>query len=84
MTFVLDNILSQKSRIKRNCAPVMATFYNRIFDTMHAVHTAAHRLFSFQGATNLIECGTYLSKFYYFATQQRSTMVCPHHYVASL
>ena len=84
LTQINVSAYGQKLRIDRHCAPAMETFYNRIFDTLYAVHEAAHRLFSFQGATNLIECGTYLAKFYYFTTREQSTMVCPHHYAPSL
>ena len=63
----------------RRCSPPIVNFAKGIFKKFEEVHKAAYNLFNFEGVTKLLECGEYLTKFYYFATHRRSTMICPRH-----
>ena len=68
----------------RDCSPHLINFFNDIMSKFSKLNDAVHRLFAFQGITNLLECSRYLAKFYYFATQRQTTMVCPRHYEGTL
>ena len=88
----LINIVTDKNIIKhgtdfhmtRDCSPYLIKFFNDIMSKFSKLNDAVHRLFAFQGITNLLECSRYLAKFYYFAMQRQTTMVCPRHYEGTL
>ena len=67
-----------------NCSTHQKMFLNHILDSTRSIQRVVHRLLSMQGATNLIECDSYLRRFYFYATGLTSTMVCPRTYRSSL
>ena len=79
---ILGGVLP-KPNIK--CDPVQAPFYVNNFDVVTSLRRATHRLYSLQGVTNLLECDSFLRRFYVYSTGIPSRMFCPtRHYANSL
>ena len=69
----------------KKCDPVQAPFYANNFDLVTSLRRATHRLYSLQGVTNLLECDSFLRRFYVYSTGIPSRMFCPtRHYANSL
>lgn len=67
------------------CDPVQAAFYANILDSVASLCCTTHRLHSLQGLTNLLECDSFLRRFYVYSTGIPSQMFCPtRHYANSL
>ena len=67
------------------CDPVQAAFYANILDSVASLRRTTHRLHSLQGLTNLLECDSFLRRFYVHSTGIPSQMFCPtRHYANSL
>lgn len=50
------------------CDPVQAAFYANILDSVASLRRTTHRLHSLQGLTNLLECDSFLRRFYVYST----------------
>lgn len=61
---ILGGVLP-KPNIK--CDPVQAPFYVNNFDLVTSLRRATHRLYSLQGVTNLLECDSFLRRFYVYS-----------------
>ena len=60
-------------------------FYVNIFDSVTSLRRTTHRLYSLQGVTNLLECDSFLRRFYVYSTGIPSRMFFPtRHYANSL
>lgn len=67
------------------CDPVQASFYANILDSVASLRRTTHCLHSLQGVTNLLECDSFLRRFYVYSTGIPSQMFCPtRHYANSL
>ena len=68
-----------------SCDPALFKFYERVLSSLRGVQRATTRLFSIQGVTDLLECDSYLRRFYAYVTGRPSSLVCPiRHYANSL
>ena len=70
--------------LTNNCSNPQLNFLNKIIDSTRAIQGVVNRLVSMQGQTNLIECDSYLRRFYRYATGLTSTMICSRAYRSSL
>ena len=70
--------------LTNNCSNPQLHFLNNIIDSTRSIKRVVNRLVSMQGQTNLIECDSYLRRFYRYATGLTSTMICPRAYQSSL
>ena len=71
--------------INSTCDPELAKFYDRVLLSIRGVQRATSRLLSIQGVTDLLECDSYLRRFYAYVTGAQSTLQCPkRHYANSL
>ena len=66
--------------LNNSCDPVLAKFYENVLSSIHSVQRVTARLFSIQGVTNLLECDSYLRRFYNYISGFSSTMTCPQRY----
>ena len=65
-----------------SCDPVLAKFYEHVLSSIRSVHRITTRLFSIQGVTNLLECDSYLRRFYNYISWFDSTLSCSSRYYA--
>ena len=70
--------------ITNNCSLSHSTFFGRLLDTMHNTQKIMNRLLSLSSFSNLLECDSYLRRYYTYATGLSSRMVCPRYYQPSL
>lgn len=66
------------------CAPEQIKFLKSLLLQLRTVQNATQRLFSAHGFTSLIECDSYLHRFYQYSTGFSATMNCPYGYKKSL
>ena len=66
--------------LNNSCDPVLAKFYEHVLSSIHSVQRVTTRLFSIQGVTNLLECDSYLRRFYNYISGFASTLTCPQRY----
>ena len=66
--------------LNNSCDPVLAKFYEQVLSSIHSVQRVTTRLFSLQGVTNLLECDSYLRRFYNYISGFASTLTCPQRY----
>lgn len=71
--------------INSTCDPELAKFYDRVLMSIRGVQRATSRLLSIQGVTDLLECDSYLRRFYAYVTGSQSTLQCQkRHYANNL
>lgn len=70
--------------VNDSCAPEQIKFLKSLLLQLHIVQKATQRLFSAHGFTSLIECDSYLCRFYQYSTGFSATMNCPYGYKKSL
>lgn len=67
------------------CNPIQLAFYANALNFITSLRYMTHRLYSLQGMTNLLECGSFLCCFYIYSTRIPSQMFClTRHYANSL
>ena len=66
------------------CSKLKSDFYEKLLQTMTQVQKATQRLFALPGFSTLVECDTYLARYFQFETNIPSKMVCPRAYRNSL
>ncbi|KAL9955895.1 hypothetical protein ACROYT_G037293 [Oculina patagonica] len=72
-------------KLNISCDPVQTPFYANILDSVSSIQRTTHRLHSLQGVTSLLECDSFLRRFYQYSTGIPSQMFCPtRHYANSL
>ena len=67
-----------------SCSRLKTDFYNRLLNSLLQVQETAQRLLSLPGFSTLIECDTYLRRYFYYQTGIPSRMSCPRGYRNSL
>ena len=69
--------------INSTCDPGLAEFYDRVLMSIRGVQRATSRLLSIQGVTDLLECDSYLRRFYEYVTGSQSTLQCDRRHYAN-
>ena len=67
-----------------SCDPVQAAFYAKILDSVNSIQRTTQRLHPLQGVTSLLECDSFLRRFYQYSTGIPSQMLSTRHYANSL
>ena len=71
--------------LNSTCDPDLAKFYDRVLTSIRKVQRTTNRLLSIQGVTDLLECDSYLRRFYAYVTGLQSTLQCQkRHYANNL
>lgn len=76
--------IGQDFNVNDTCAPEQVMFLKSLLQQLRTVQKATQRLFSAHGYTSLIECDSYIRRFYQYATGLTATMNCPYGYRKSL
>ena len=63
-----------------NCSIPHTTFFGRLFNTIDNTQRIMNRSLSLSSFSNLLECDSYLWRYYTYATGLVSRMTCPRHY----
>ena len=72
-------------KLNISCDPAQAAFYSKILASISSIQRTTHRLYSMQGVTSLLECDSFLRRFYQYSTGIPSRMFCPmRHYANNL
>lgn len=71
-------------QILNNCSLTQNPFFNKLLATMHNTQKVMNRLLSLSSFSNLLECDSYLRRYYSYATGLPRHMACPRHYQSSL
>ena len=69
--------------INSSCDPELSEFYDRVLMSIRGVQRATSRLLSIQGVTDLLECDSYLRRFYAYVTGSQSTLQCQRQHYAN-
>ena len=72
-----------KLRINDTCSPSQKDFYDKLLASIQHTKNAITRLLSLPGMTNLLECDSYLHRYFKHSTGL-SSKICPHTYHSSL
>lgn len=67
-------------QIHNNCSLSQKRFLNKVLDNIYNTQT----LMSLSSFSNLLECDSYLRRYYTYSTGIISRMLCPRHYQSSL
>ena len=65
------------SMSNHSCSLHDRRFFDEILNSVHDFQKTLHRLLSLPGFSNLVECDTYLPRYYQFMMGQPSRMSCP-------
>ena len=76
--------IGQDFTINNTCSKDEARFLEQLLAQIRSVQKSMQRLFSAHGFTSLIECDSYLRRYYEYSTGFQSTMSCPYFYQKSL
>ena len=68
----------------RSCSPPMGKFYDQLLLTIRSFQKVIRRLLSLPGFSTLVECDTYLPRYFQFMVGQVSRMSCPRAYKSSI
>ena len=71
-------------QISNNCSSTQQEFFDSLLNSIHGTQKVATRLLSLSSFSNLLECDSYLRRYFTYATGLPSRMVCPRHYRSSL
>ena len=71
-------------RMNNNCSLPQTTFFGRLLESMHNTQRIMTRLLSLSSFSNLLECDSYLRRYYTYTTGLPSRMRCPRTYQPSL
>ena len=63
-----------------SCSYLKAIFFNQILTSVREIQKVINHLLSLPGFSNLIECTSYLPRFYTYKTGLPAQMSCPHGY----
>ena len=66
------------------CSDFKEKFFNDLLSTVRDFQKVARRLLSLPGFSTLVECDTYLSRYFQFLVGQLSRMSCPRAYRSSV
>lgn len=70
--------------INNTCDQTQATFLQTLLLQLRTIQKSTQRLLSAHGYTSLIECESYLRRYYQYSTGLTATMTCPYAYKKSL
>lgn len=70
--------------IYNNCSFFQSLFFNKVFGAIHNTQKMMNRLLSLSSFLNLLECDSYLERYYTYSTCLPSRMSCPRYYHSSL
>ena len=85
LTTRLKAILAGPSlQMSNNCSSTQQEFFDSLLNSIHGTQKVATRLLSLSSFSNLLECDSYLRRYFTYATGLPSRMVCPRHYWSSL
>lgn len=70
--------------VNNTCSQEDSKFLSDLLVQLQAVQRSMQRLLSSHGYTSLIECDSYLRRYYHYATGLTATMSCPYAYKKSL
>ena len=75
----------QAPLLNSTCDDNLANFYDRVLASIRGVQRSIGRILSFHGITRLLDCHSYLRRYYNYVTGLESTLTCKHrHYANSL
>ena len=66
--------------IHNNCSIPQTEFFNSLLHSILSTHKVITRLLSMSSFSNLLECDSYLRRYYAYSTGLTSRMMCPRHY----
>lgn len=66
--------------IHNNCSIPQNDFFNSLLHSIHSTHKVITRLLSMSSFSNLLECDSYLRRYYAYSMGLTSRMMCPRHY----
>ena len=72
------------SMSNHSCSLHDGRFFNEILNSVRDFQKTLRRFLSLPGFSNLVECDTYLSRYYQFMTGQPTRMSCPRAYRSSI
>ena len=70
--------------VNNTCEKDTSQFLSQLLEQLRNSQKAMHRVLSSHGYTSLIECDSYLRRYYQYSTGFTSTMSCPYSYRKSL
>jgi len=71
--------------LNTTCDPVQTAFYERVLNSVRGIQRTTHRLYSLQGVTSLLECDSFLRRFYQYSTGVPLQLFCAtRHYANNL
>lgn len=76
--------LGNVPKLRVTCPGADNTYLPNVLDSVFTVQRSIRRLLSIPGYSNLIECDSYLRRFYQYSTGLTSHMTCPRIYKSSL
>lgn len=71
-------------RMESNCSQLHQEFFDDLLTRITHTQQTIHRVISLPGFSNLLECDTYLHRYYRYSTGIVSRMICPRTYQPSL
>lgn len=66
----------QPPSINSTCDLDLAKFYDRVLSSIRGVQRSTNRLLSMHGVTDLLECDSYLRRYFTYITGSQSTLQC--------
>ena len=76
--------LGKNFAINNTCSKENSKFLTELLAQLRTVQRSMLRILSSHGYTSLIECDSYIRRYYQYATGLTSTMTCPYEYKKSL
>ncbi len=62
--------------VNNSCSPQQKLSYDQLLGTVRSIQHVIRRLGSFQGIANIIECDSFLRRYYFYITGKESQLVC--------
>ena len=66
--------------ISNNCSITQKNFFGALLNSIHGTQKVLTRLLSLSSFSNLLECDSYLRRYFTYTTGLQSTMICPQQY----
>lgn len=70
--------------ISNNCSHPQREFFDSLLKTIHGTQKVMNRLLSLSSFSNLLECDSYLRRYFTYSTGLTNRMLCPRHYQPTL
>ena len=62
--------------LSNSCSPQQKRFFDQLLLSVRAIQRVIRRLGSFQGITNIMECDSFLRRYYFYLNGKDSQLVC--------